>query len=111
MVVLHWKQWRDHVIQRTDPGIIEQVPEKVGDYFYFIREKAYPADVGKPSGQATYSIYCRHAASLMETKHQMTPAQQEKAVEVVLDQMEIPFIPDKFKRSSFIEKLSMNADD
>ena len=44
MSVLQWKQWRDHVMQRTDPGIVEQVPEEYGEFVYFIREKEFPAE-------------------------------------------------------------------
>lgn len=45
-------QWMKHVFQRQDPGDAAQVPEQVGDYFYFSRTKNLPMNVktGQPAG-------------------------------------------------------------
>lgn len=37
MTVLQWKQWKDLVFSRTDPGTTEVIPEKFGPYVYFLR--------------------------------------------------------------------------
>ena len=39
MTILQYKEWQDHVYKRTDPGIVDQIPEKYGQYIYFVREK------------------------------------------------------------------------
>jgi len=36
MTIIQWKHWKDHVFKRTDPGLVAQVPEKYGEYMYFI---------------------------------------------------------------------------
>ena len=41
MTMTQWRHWKDHVFKRTDPGIVEQVPEKYGDFMYFITEKEF----------------------------------------------------------------------
>ena len=38
-----WQSWRNHVFKRTDPGVSEQTPESIGDFYYFIDQKPLPA--------------------------------------------------------------------
>lgn len=90
MTILQQKQWSDHLNQRSDPGMQEQVPERFGKYVYFLREKAFN-DGRHGKGNNMHQVYCRHEAQLTDKKY--TPKQQEDAVEVVLDMSEIYFLP------------------
>lgn len=56
-------QWKEHVFRRTDPGMVDQIPEKFGDYIYFVKEKELPNNWGP------YTVYCRHPASIMESSN------------------------------------------
>ena len=64
-----------------------QIPEKYGDFVYFVREKEHSSQVlnnakrkrGSSQVQAeTYAVYCRHPASTLEQA--LTPEQQEAHV-------------------------------
>jgi protease II len=40
LVAFHYEQWRKSVFGRSDPEI-ESIPEKYGDYIYFLRHKEH----------------------------------------------------------------------
>ena len=44
ITAVHWQHWKDHTFKRSDPGIVEQIPERYGDYVYFVREKQFPPE-------------------------------------------------------------------
>lgn len=55
-------------------------------------------------------IYCRHSTENQQKLNQMTAEQQEQHVEVVLDMAEVPYLPTRQMRTSYVEKLKMNED-
>jgi len=89
LVAFHYEQWRKHVFGRTDPAT-ESMPEKYGDYIYFLRHKEYTKKgikTGKESAQSSiYDIYCRH-------RHD-EPSKEEavKNTQTILDLEEVPFV-------------------
>ena len=67
MVSFHYDSWRKQVFSRTDPQL-ESVPEKFGDYIYFLRQKEFTKGkseekvkgLGATGADANFhEIYCR----------------------------------------------------
>ena len=104
MTKSHMTSWKAHVFKRTDPGITEQIPEKFGDFVYFVRQKDFP------QGGGSYNIYCRHPSSIMDKSRSMSAQQQEQHVETVLDMAEIHWIPEKLLKTTVVDKIKMNSD-
>ncbi len=44
MTILQYKEWKEHVFKRTDPGLQDQIPEKYGEFIYFVRENNFEID-------------------------------------------------------------------
>jgi len=59
MVSFHYDKWRKHVFGRSDPEV-ESIPERYGEYIYFLRHKEYSNKVESKQVAHTYEIYCRH---------------------------------------------------
>jgi len=65
------------------------VPEQLGDYFYFLKTREFPAALQTKNGTGQYQVYVRQRANLLKTNQ----LEADRKEEVVLDQLEVPFIP------------------
>ena len=73
LVAFQYDAWRKSVFGRSDPEI-ESIPEKYGEYIYFLRHKEYSQKLGggsntngdkkkEDNSSNLYEIYCRHKHS------------------------------------------------
>jgi len=74
------------------------VPEEMGDYFYFLRTKDFPTTSSTSKGNGQYEVYVRQKASQVKTNQ----VEAEKNEEIVLDLLEVPFIPKQLLRSTLV---------
>ena len=83
----NWASWKTHVFKRTDPGMQEQIPEKYGDYVYFVKERQFPNNQNRDrlgvagSGPSSYIVYCRYRLDEVKSRNQ----EEESVLDIVDD--------------------------
>jgi len=95
------------VFGRSDPEV-ESIPEKYGQYIYFLRHKEYSQKLDNKQVANTYEIYCRHAFSEIGKFKSQEDALQK--TEIVLDLEEVPFVSRSMIRKTIVDKVKMNDD-
>mmetsp|Transcript_1012 Transcript_1012/g.1825 ORF Transcript_1012/g.1825 Transcript_1012/m.1825 type:complete len:444 (+) Transcript_1012:160-1491(+) len=108
--------WRSYTFQRQDPGVREQIPEKFGDFVYFLQEGRFEKSAvkggrkvqGQGGSQDHYPIYCRHPFNLVGQK--LSLEEQDSYIEVVLDMAEVPWLPKRKMRTTVVDKIKVNSD-
>ena len=92
---------------RSDPEV-ESIPEKYGEYIYFLRHKEYSQKINDKQATNTYEIYCRHKYSEMGKFKSIEEAHEK--TEMVLDLEDIPFVSQRMVRKTLVDKVKMNDD-
>ena len=82
---------------------MEQVPEKYGDYVYFIKERDYPKGITmKSTDSSKYVTYCRHPGD--------DPQKTETVLDLVEDLVNTGFVHQRYATTTVIDKIKMNHD-
>jgi oligopeptidase B len=99
------EQWSQYLMQRYDPGLTAQIPEKYGDYLYFVANKQLSpnyfsllsAPSQTPPSNLNYTVYCRRPVDGTEE-------------ETVLDLVDVPWLKKRSLPVTVVDKIKMNKD-
>jgi len=84
----------------------EQVPEKYGNYTYFVREVEYPTAMRKAAGGDNHFVeYCRLPVN--------APTNGEEHLQQVLsipELVNVGFVPQKHLKTTVVDKIKLNDD-
>lgn len=88
------------------------MPEKYGDYAYFLKHKEYSQKATTKKGEEqvsnVYEIYCRHKHEMYGKYSSLEEA--ESMTDIVFDIEEVPFVSQRNLRKTIVDKIKMNDD-